>query len=51
MDQNDLRLDAAKFDPRNVPQNTIEVNQKLIKIGGSISKWYEVSRVQELGQF
>jgi hypothetical protein len=38
----DLTLNIEKFDPKNVTQETKDMNGKLIEIAKSGPKWYEV---------
>jgi hypothetical protein len=41
--KSDLAIDAAKFDRKNIDKETLEFNQKLIKIWADGPRWYEVS--------
>lgn len=41
--KSDLAIDAAKFDRKNIDKETLEFNEKLIKIWADGPRWYEVS--------
>ena len=41
--QSDLSIDASKFDRATVDKQTLEFNEKLIKIWADGPRWYEVS--------
>ncbi len=40
--QSDLTIPAAKFNRETVDKETLEFNEKLIKIWASGPRWYEV---------
>lgn len=40
---NHVQVDPSVFDPANIPQDTVEFNQKLMDIMRGAPKWYEVS--------
>jgi hypothetical protein len=42
----DVNVDAAKFDRKNIDQETLDFNQKLIKIWADGPRWYEVCSMQ-----
>lgn len=39
----DLTIDAKKFDRKNIDQETLDFNAKLIKIWADGPRWYEVN--------
>jgi acetyl esterase/lipase len=40
--KSDVNVDPAKFDRKNIDQETLDFNQKLIKIWADGPRWYEV---------
>jgi hypothetical protein len=40
--KSDVNVDPAKFDRRNIDQETLDFNEKLIKIWADGPRWYEV---------
>jgi hypothetical protein len=40
--QSDITINVAKFDPKNVSQQTEMLNEQLIKIGHTDPFWWEV---------
>lgn len=38
----DLKIDASKFDPKNITKETNDFNDGLIKIMNGVPKWWEV---------
>jgi hypothetical protein len=43
--KSDLNIDAAKFDRKNIDKETLEFNEKLIKIWADGPRWYEVHTI------
>lgn len=40
--KSDLTIDASKFDRETIDKQTLEFNEKLIKIWADGPRWYEV---------
>jgi hypothetical protein len=40
--KSDVNVDATKFDRKNIDKETLEFNEKLIKIWADGPRWYEV---------
>jgi hypothetical protein len=43
--ESDVKIPAAKFDRSTIDKQTLEFNEKLIKIWADGPRWYEVRRV------
>jgi hypothetical protein len=41
--KSDITIDATKFDPASISEQTAKLNDHLIKIFENAPKWYEVS--------
>lgn len=42
--ESDITINAAKFEPAAISEQTVKLNQHIIDIFESAPKWYEVSR-------
>jgi hypothetical protein len=49
--KSDLTIDAAKFDRKNIDKETLDFNEKLIKIWADGPRWYEVNTNRSALQF
>lgn len=47
--RNHISVESSVFDPRAIPHDTVEFNQKLMDIMRGAPKWYEVSAISAKG--